>query len=428
MIIKASQRGFAGELARHLLNTNDNEQVTVHALEGFSCETLPDALHEIEAISQGTRCKQPLFHVSFNPPPEANVSTRDFEKAIKAAGKKLGLENQPHAVIFHEKNGRHAHCVFSRIDADSMTAINLPYFKNKMMALSKELYLTHGWKMPQGFLDKSLRNPLNYSLQEWQQAKRTGQDPRMIKKALQGAWHTSKNKQEFEEKIQKYGFYLARGDRRGFVIVDYHGEVYSLSRQLGIKAAEISKRLGDKDKLRTVKQAKARIDQKKVHKLTQLQQKIERKHATKLNHLNDVKQQLKAQHQGARHALKKRQQRRNTQEQQKRQQRFNTGLRGFWDKLIGRENRIAKQNQRETYAAHRRDQRERDALIFKQLQEQYALNEALKKTKEHVQEEKLSLQRAMFGDLPKDVLQQYEHAKDISKSGPKLKPDFDMSL
>lgn len=85
----------------------------------------------------------------------------------------MGLKNQTHVIVFHEKNGRrHCHAIFSRIDTKTMTAINLPYFKNKLMEISKELYLKHNWKLPQGHIDKQLRNPLNFTQEQWQQAKR----------------------------------------------------------------------------------------------------------------------------------------------------------------------------------------------------------------------------------------------------------------
>ncbi|MEQ3673021.1 hypothetical protein [Pseudophaeobacter sp.] len=67
-----------------------------------------------------------------------------FEKAVPAAEQKLGLTGQPRAIVFHEKLGRrHAHCVWSRIDADQMKAIKLSHYKRKLMDVSRELYRTH---------------------------------------------------------------------------------------------------------------------------------------------------------------------------------------------------------------------------------------------------------------------------------------------
>lgn len=185
MIIKANQRGFGRELAKHLLNGHDNEIVEVHVINGFASDNIHDAFREIEAISQGTKCRQYLFSVSLSPPADADVSTNTFERAISRISDKMGLNNQPHVIMFHEKNARrHCHAVFSRIDAENMKAINPPFFKNKVMEISRELYLEHDWTLPRGFIDREKRNPLNFSLQEWQQARRMNDNPRMTKRVL----------------------------------------------------------------------------------------------------------------------------------------------------------------------------------------------------------------------------------------------------
>ena len=72
-----------------------------------------------------------------------------FEAAIARVEEKLGLSGQPRVVVFHEKEGRrHVHCVWSRIDAATMTAINLAHTRRKLQDVSRALYLEHGWKMP----------------------------------------------------------------------------------------------------------------------------------------------------------------------------------------------------------------------------------------------------------------------------------------
>ena len=110
MILKGSQRSGARQLAAHLLNARDNEHVEVHELRGFSAGDLPSAFQEAEAVSRGTRAKQFLFSLSLNPPPRERVTVEQFEQAIDAAEHKLGLDNQPRAIVFHEKEGRrHAH-------------------------------------------------------------------------------------------------------------------------------------------------------------------------------------------------------------------------------------------------------------------------------------------------------------------------------
>lgn len=134
MILKGSQRGGAKQLGLHLLKTEENEHVELHDIRGFMSEDVVGALREAEAVSKGTKCKQFLFSVSLNPPETENVRIETFEQAIAAIEEKHGLADQPRVIVFHEKEGRrHCHAVWSRIDAETMTAKPLPFFKYKLM-------------------------------------------------------------------------------------------------------------------------------------------------------------------------------------------------------------------------------------------------------------------------------------------------------
>lgn len=203
MILKGSQRGGAGALAQHLLRLDENDHVEVHELRGFSGETLRSALQEVAAISKGTSCRQFLFSLSLNPPGAEDVSVATFFDAIARAEEKLGLTDQPRAVVFHEKEGRrHAHVVWSRIDAEKVVAIHLPYFKTKLNEVAKQLYLDHGWRLPEGFRDRSLRDPLTFSREEWQQAKRSQRSSAELKTTLQERWAVSDNRASFERALR----------------------------------------------------------------------------------------------------------------------------------------------------------------------------------------------------------------------------------
>lgn len=259
MVLKASQRGGAGQLARHLLRVDDNEHVTLHEVRGFVSDDLTDALKEAQAVAKGTRCKQFLFSVSLNPTETENVKTEVFESAIERIEEKTGLAGQPRIVVFHEKEGRrHAHCVWSRIDADTMTARNLPHFKLKLRDVSRELYLEHDWQMPRGLMNSPERDPRNFSLAEWQQCKRMGQDARDLKSLMQECWAVSDSKAAFAQALEQRGLILAQGDRRGHVAVTHDGEILSVARYTGKKVKEITARLGDPKDLPNVEEAKAK--------------------------------------------------------------------------------------------------------------------------------------------------------------------------
>ena len=150
------------------------------------------AFNEAHAISKGTKCRQFLFSLSLNPPEAEFVDMDAFERAIDRIEQKLGLTGQPRAIVFHEKEGRrHAHCVWSRIDAETVKAINLPHFKLKLRDMSRELYHEHEWKMPRGLMNSQEANPLNFTLAEWQQSKRRGIDPRVVKEMFRDCWAVS---------------------------------------------------------------------------------------------------------------------------------------------------------------------------------------------------------------------------------------------
>ena len=215
MILKGNSRGGDAQLAAHLLNTQDNDHVEVHAVNGFMTDDVTGAFMEMRAIAKATSCKQFMFSLSISPPEHANVSNADFEAAAIEAMKRLKLQNQPYVLIYHEKNGsRHAHLVISRIDIETLKAINLPFYKERLCNLSRELFLLHQWELPQGHIDRALSSELNYTLEEKQVADRADRDPKAIKETLIGYWSQSDSTAGFENALKEAGFQLCRGDRR----------------------------------------------------------------------------------------------------------------------------------------------------------------------------------------------------------------------
>lgn len=406
MIIKASQRGFGGELAAHLLNEHDNDYVEVHAINGFSADNIKDAFSEAEFISRGTKCHQYLFSVSLSPPKDADVSTPEFEDAIDRVSQKLGLQNQPHVIVFHEKEARrHCHVVYSRIDGEEMKAINMPFYKNRLMEVSKELYLEHDWRLPQGFIDKAKRNPLNYSLYEWQTAKRAGHDPKMTKLVLKECWAISDNRESFQNALEQHGFYLARGDLRGFLAVDWKGKTFSLSRWCDVKSKELKERLGDPKDLVRANEAVKKFDQALVQRMEALNEKVTQNYAPKLDALHQQKLQMKATHNQVRQTLNQTQKERLAQETQARQNRLGKGFQGIWQRMTGKYAKTQKQNEQEAYDGMVRDRREKDELIFNQIQQKRSLQNEIDNVMNEKHEALSDLQHNVFSRLPEQKIE-----------------------
>lgn len=382
MIVKGNQRSGGQNLASHLLK-DENDHVEVHELRGFMADDLHGAFAEAQAIAKGTKCKQYLFSLSLNPPQNEAVATECFTKAADEAEKRLGLDGQPRTIVFHEKEARrHAHVVWSRIDTESMTAVNHSWYKNKLTALSKELYLEHGWKLPGGLKDPLLKNPLNFTHAEWQQALRTDRDPREIKQAFRQAWEYSDSPKAFRAALQEQGFMLAKGDRRGFVAVDYQGEVYSLARWTGIKAKEVKQRLGSPDGLPSVNQAKQRFRKALTPRLKQMFKDLKQQQAKELAPLMKAKQDMIREHTQQRRELKARQEKRWQVETKIRQARLHTGLRGLWDWMSGRAKQVREQNQLEAREALKRNHEEKNVLITTHLDQSQVLKNMIRVSKE----------------------------------------------
>ncbi len=369
MILVGNQRGGAQDLAVHLMKP-ENEHVDVHEVRGFAASSLHGAFNEVYALSRGTQCKKFLYSLSINPPANKQVSTDEFIAVIDRAEKTLGLENQPRAIVFHEKHGRrHAHCVWSRINTKEMKAVHMPYDRKNLVDLTRVLFIEHGWDMPDGLIDKTNRNPRNFTLAEWQQAKRQGKDPRAIKTALQDSWAISDSKAAFTQALQERGYWLARGDRRGFVVLDHKQEVYNLPKWLGLKTKEVSGRLGKSKDLPSVAETQTLITNDMGKTFDRLSGELSDENAKTRTAFERRRKALVTRQRMQRQALKERQGKRRDHENKTRQARFRKGLSGVWDYLRGEHKRIQKQNEREAGAAMKHDHKERDMLIHSHLTE-----------------------------------------------------------
>ncbi len=405
MMLKGSQRGGDQQLADHLMTVEENEHVEIHEISGFVSDDLHGALREIYAISRGTKCKQFMFSVSLNPPENESVPVEYFEKTLAAIEKKMKLEGQPRAIIFHEKEGRrHCHAVWSRIKAEEMKAVNLPHFKLKLRDISREIFFEMGWKMPPGLMNSKQRNPLNFTLAEWQQAKRIKEHPKALKAMFQECWAVSDSKAAFIQALKERGYTLARGDRRGFVAVDYRGEVFSLSRWTSIKPRDLKARLGDPKDLRSVDEIKADLARQMTKKIHQHARQVKQNAKVMREPLLRRKQRLVGKHRQDRQALANLQKERWERETVLRSERMPKGFSGIWTRITGKYWKIRKQNEKETEFCHLRDRNEKQALIESQLRE-----------RQHFQKEVASFRayhQQLMQELKRDVAYYLEMGSD----------------
>jgi len=419
MILKGSQRAAGQELAAHLMKLDDNEHVELHQLRGFVADDLKGAFKETEAISRGTKCKQYLFSLSLSPPEQERVPPAIFERAIDTIEQRLGLEGQPRAIVFHEKEGRrHAHCVWSRIDADTMTARPMAFFKNRLTELSRGLYLEHGWKMPDGIRDSAKRDPTNFTLAEHQQAKRQGADPRWLKQSMQECWAMSDDRKALGRALEERGFFLAKGDKRGFVVLDHQGEVYSLPKMLGLKTKGVRQRLGDGDDLPSVDATQQTIGARMTPAIRRHIEESRTRFLKRSATLGHVKMEMTHRHRDERAKLDERQRQDWDEQNRARAARLPKGLRGLWHRLTGDYQKARAENEAEAERSRQKQAQERQALTDKQRDQRAALQSQFKELRSGQAEQLRDLRREVgrFLKLSRGIGSTPERAQRASMS------------
>lgn len=233
MIPKASQRAGGQDLATHLMNALDNEYVEVAEVSGAVASDLHGAFAEWEAIATGlTRCREYLYSMSVNPEPGQQLTRDQYLDYAERAEKKLGLEGQPRAVVFHSKEGReHCHIVWSRIDWQSEKAIHLSFDHEKLMMVSREFARDHGLRLPEGYKRDGAERGRRQSLYETQQQRMTGlsKEERMV--MVTQAYRQSDNARSFVKALEAMGYVLATG-KRPYVLVDMYGTMNALPKMI----------------------------------------------------------------------------------------------------------------------------------------------------------------------------------------------------
>lgn len=395
MIIKGFTITAGQRHATHLLRVDENEHVLVHEIRGFVSDDLHGAFKEAQAVALGTRCRQHLFSCAFSPPESAPLSADQFLHAVDRTEQALGLDGQPRAVVFHEKDGRrHAHCVWSRIDADSMTARQLSHWKTKLGDVSRELHREFGIEMPRGLADRKGRDPLNFSHAESQQAKRNGEDPRWLRQTVQDCWAACDSRKGFEAALSEKSLQLAQGDKRSFVVLDFNGSVYSLPRLLGLKSKDVKAKLGG-EPARSLEDAKKQLARglgKDVRaKIDQSRERFAKQQTTlkafgaEMTHLHRDERAKQA-------SAHREQWLKATGE---RQARLPRGLRGLWSWITGESARIKANNEAEANAQAARQKREREEVAARQREERRVLTSKIKELRKAQAQELLRLRREL---------------------------------
>ena len=252
MIIKGGSRAGASDLAAHLQRVDTNERMEILGIRGTVARELEGALREMEAMSSGTRCKNPLYHASINTPIHERLGIDGWERAVDRLEEELGLTGQPRAVVMHEKFGReHVHVVWGRVRTDTLVAVADSHNYRKHEIVARELEREFGHERVQGAhaeRDGVPRPERTLSHAEHQIAERTGLDPKAVTAEITALWQAADGAATFLAGLDAAGYRPAHGARRQYVVMDTYGTVHSLSRRIeGIKAADLRRAFAEVD-------------------------------------------------------------------------------------------------------------------------------------------------------------------------------------
>lgn len=248
MIIKGGSGGNAKWWGDHLTNDQKNTRVEIKEMRGVLSQDLHKALYEMRGVAEGSRCGPNfLYQANINPEHDEHLTEDQWREAFDTLEKNLGLEGHSRVIVEHEKNGRvHRHCIWNRVDVDTMQAASMWGNYKVHVATARELESRFDLSpTPSPARD---RGP---SPELWEQraAERSGIDRATVTEEVTAAWRLADNGQAFKAAIEERGYLLAKGDRRDFCVIDQAGGVHSLAKRLdGVRVAEVRAFMSDVDR------------------------------------------------------------------------------------------------------------------------------------------------------------------------------------
>ena len=274
MIIKGGSRANAGQLSRYLENQGANDNVEVLELPAYAND-LGQAIGDMERVGAMTRAKKTLYHAQVNPETDYSMNASDWHQSADILAKKLGFENQPRVIVLHQKNGRsHAHVVFQRTDTETGRVVSdsWNYLRHEEAARECEQVLGHR-------RTRSKNRGRSYTREEDRKAKKARRTVKDIRAELTRQYEQAADGTEFRKRLEARGFYLAKGDRRAFSMVDRYEETYNPARM--VKSARTSdlKRLLHDQELPDQETLRAQIKLENDAKIEAREEQIEEKFA-----------------------------------------------------------------------------------------------------------------------------------------------------
>lgn len=250
MIAKGNLHGSGAFLASYLAKDDkSNEQAELFELRGFMATNIFDALREAHADAEHTRAEKPLFHAQVRLPKDEQMTRDQWLEVADRIEKRLGFKDQPRAIVFHIKDGEeHMHIAWNRIDTEKERAIDPGLFKLKLKEVCRELEKEMGLQQIRNERDPEELTK-TAARDEFEESRRLKTDLKEIRETIRECMDRSDGGKAFAAALGEYGYILAQGDRRDFVVIDEQGGQHALSKRItGLTAGQTRDRLADIDK------------------------------------------------------------------------------------------------------------------------------------------------------------------------------------
>lgn len=247
MIAKGNPHNSGPYLARYLAaSSKGNESAELAELRGFASDNIFDAFALGQLLADGTHCQNPFFHVQVRTPKGEELTREQWGHVADRIERQLGFIAQPRAVVFHQKEGqRHMHLVWSRIDAETMHAIDPGLYKRKLKEVCRKLEKEMGLQQVRNERDRGEKTQ-PAARAEFEQGRRLKTDLKAIREGIRECWDRSEDGAGFVAALDKKGLFLAKGDKRSFVVVDEMGGYHALGKRItGATAEQTRARLVD---------------------------------------------------------------------------------------------------------------------------------------------------------------------------------------
>ena len=286
MIVKGRARSGPEQLAAYLLRVGDGERATILDRDIYGDDLHNDFLL-FDAIGDAGRTDKTLYHAQICPEAKygREMTPEQWLRSAEMLAEEMGMAHHPRRVVLHDGGDNpHVHVVFQRADPETLKMWEVWENFKKHEKASLRMSEEFGMEIVPGKHVKRDRKkqpefPRAETTQaEEQQAKRLGISTDERKEQITALRQQCDDAQAFKNALEDAGYVLAKGDKRGFVLVDGEGEVFSLSKFVtDIKNKEYKAFMApiDREALPSVDEAKAIQERRREEALVKAEKSLQ---------------------------------------------------------------------------------------------------------------------------------------------------------